>query len=191
MAEKGSMNSLLMNEWKRSVWAKRPQGLFKPKSLLVFDSATSHTKKTTLSSFKQHYSTTVAVIPGGMTPLLQPPDVSWNKPFKCRMREKWLKWLSEGEVQYTQQGKRKSASYEMIVEWISESWKEIPEDTIRQSFIVCGIVKTKEGNSYHLRLDAVLSGCAIEEISDSNIEEECSGLTDEDSPLESDNDDKD
>ena len=56
-AQKGSMTSELINAWKRQVWIKRPQGMFQPQSLLVFDSATSHTKKTVLSSFGQHYST--------------------------------------------------------------------------------------------------------------------------------------
>ena len=72
-------------------------------------------KKTVISSFKQHYNTEVAIIPGRMTPVLQPADVHWNKPFKTTMREKWIQWLSDGEVEYTCSGKRKSASYEMVV----------------------------------------------------------------------------
>ena len=71
--------------------------------LFVFDSATSHTKKTVLSSFRQHYSTKVAIIiiPGGMTPVLQPADVRLNKPFKAAMRDKWLDWLTTGEAAFT------------------------------------------------------------------------------------------
>jgi hypothetical protein len=98
VASKGTMTSELMNTWKREVWGKRPQGMFKPKSLVVYDSATSHIKKTVLSSFRQHYITDVAVIPGGMTPLLQLADVSWNRPFKRLMKNKWIQWLADGEA---------------------------------------------------------------------------------------------
>ena len=97
------MTSELMNAWKRKVWIKRPQGMFRRQSLFVFDSATSHTKKTVLSSFRQLYSTKVAIIiiPGGMTPVLQPADVRLNKPFKAAMRDKWLDWLTTGEAAFT------------------------------------------------------------------------------------------
>ena len=86
--QKGYMTSELMNTWKQSVWKRRPEGFFRPSSLLVFDSATSHLKRTTISSFRQHYNTKVAIIPGGMAPLLQPTDVHWNRPFKSAMRDK-------------------------------------------------------------------------------------------------------
>lgn len=114
------MTSEMINAWKQLVWKKRPGGFWKRESLLALDSAPSHLKKTTLSSFKQHYYTTVAVISGGMTPILQPADVHWNKPFKTAMREKWLHWLTEGEKEFTRSGRRKSASYEMVVTWVSE-----------------------------------------------------------------------
>ena len=75
----------------------------------------SHTKKTVLSSLKEHYSTKLAVIPGGMTSLLQPVDICWNKPFKAAMRDKWLDWLTTGEEGFTKSGRQKQASYKMDV----------------------------------------------------------------------------
>lgn len=88
MAPKGSMTAKRMNTWKRHVWTKRPEGLFRPRPLLVMDSATSHTEKSVMSSFKQHYATAIAIIPGGMTPLLQPADVAWINPFHYTRDEK-------------------------------------------------------------------------------------------------------
>ncbi|XP_062517303.1 uncharacterized protein LOC134192574 [Corticium candelabrum] len=136
------------------------------------DSATSHLKKTVISSFKQHYNTEVAIIPGGMTPVLQPADVHWNKPFKTTMREKWIQWLSDGEVEYTRSGKRKSASYEMVVHWVSECWKALSNDLIHQSFLSCGI--TGEASvRFHQRLQLILQDEAV-----NDKDEEASGLTD-------------
>ena len=193
VATKGSMTSELMNTWKRGVWSKRPHGMFKPKSLIVYDSATSHVKKTVLSSFHQHYSTDVAVIPGGMTPLLQPADVSWNKPFKGLMKDKWIQWLSDGETHYTKTGKRKSASYEMIVNWVSQSWKEISKDIIRMSFVNCGILRNQgDAGNYHCRLAIIFNDLPpLDEALPSVATEEHTGISDDEcSSQESEDDDK-
>ena len=47
----------------------------------------------------------VAMIPGGMMSLLQPLDVSINKPFKDRLRQRWADWMMQGEKSYTKTGK--------------------------------------------------------------------------------------
>ena len=40
--EKGFMTADMLNKWKQCVWKTRPGGYFRPSSLIVFDSATSH-----------------------------------------------------------------------------------------------------------------------------------------------------
>ena len=35
-------------------------------------------------------------IPGGCTGLCQPFDVGINKPFKCRVRQRWEEWMISG-----------------------------------------------------------------------------------------------
>ena len=186
------MTTELMNTWKREVWSKRPQGIFKPKSIIVYDSATSHLQKTVLSSFRQHYSTVVAVIPGGMTPVLQPADVSWNRPFKTSMREKWLQWLADGEAEYTNSGKRRSASYEMIVNWVSQSSKEIAEDIIRKSFVVCGILRNEvDAAQYHPKLAAIVNDipAVYSDLAVDTIEEH-TGISDNECSSEDSGDDE-
>jgi hypothetical protein len=184
VVKKGSMNSDLMNVWKRKVSTKHPQGLFCPKSLLVMDSASSHTRKTVLSSFKQHYSTTAAIIPGGMTPLLQPADVVWNKPFKTKMRQRWIDWLAEGEKEFIKSRKCKSASYKLICRWVSQSWSEITADLICKSFADCGITKRNDDDClYHETLLDVLQDKGVQD-----IEEDHTGLTDNEETDDSDED---
>ena len=75
----------------------------------------------------------------------------------CNEREVWLNWLAEGEQEYTRSGKRKSASYEMFARWVSESWKALPSDLIRQSFIQCGILSSKS-EDLHSRLRLLNGG---------------------------------
>jgi hypothetical protein len=159
-------------------------GLFCPKSLLVMDSASSHTRKTVLSPFKQHYSTTVAIIPGGMTPLLQPADVVWNKPFKTKMRQRWIDWLAEGEKEFIKSRKCKSASYKLICRWVSQSWSEITADLICKSFADCGITKRNDDDClYHETLLDVLQDKGVQD-----IEEDHTGLTDNEETDDSDED---
>jgi hypothetical protein len=120
----------------------------------------------------------VAVIPGGMTPLLQPADVFWNKPFKTLMKEKWLEWLNKGEEEYTSIGKRKSASYEVITQWVSDCWKSISEDLIKQLFTGCRICDTP--NPLNSRLQYILENG----LENYNQQEDHTGLTDDEEDSE-------
>ena len=58
-----------------------------------------------LKSWKQK-NTDIAVIPGGLTSVLQPLDVSLNKPFKDNVRTLWMEWMAgdHSENKYTKSG---------------------------------------------------------------------------------------
>ena len=56
-------------------------------SLLVWDSFRAHLTHEVNAALKQR-EIDVAVIPGGLTPVLQPLDKCWNKPFKDSIRRK-------------------------------------------------------------------------------------------------------
>lgn len=85
----GSMTTDLMRDWKREVFAKRDSIFDKitqkktgSKTILVMDACPAHRDKALIGEFKRWNNTEVAIIPGGCTPLLQPADVVWNRPFK-------------------------------------------------------------------------------------------------------------
>ncbi|KXJ13441.1 Pogo transposable element with KRAB domain [Exaiptasia diaphana] len=143
---KGWMDEDGVKLWIEKVWNARPGALSKPKSLLVLDSS----ELVTVDSFSAHLidsvkrnlkvnNTDVAVIPGGLTILVQPLDVCLNKPFKDRMRTKWADWMVNGEKKMTKGGAMKAASLESITEWVEESWKEVAADRVERSFKKCCI----------------------------------------------------
>ena len=78
-------NEPQMLKWIKEVWIKHTR---KTPSLLFLDSFSAHLTDAVKEAFKQS-NTTVAVIPGGLTSVLQPLDVSINKPMKDYLRHWW------------------------------------------------------------------------------------------------------
>ena len=87
--EKGWMDSYQMKIWIKKAWRARIGGLGRRRSLLVYDTFEAHETDSVKSSFKCE-NTDLAMIPGGLTSILQPLDVSLNKPFKDEVRKKWM-----------------------------------------------------------------------------------------------------
>ena len=82
------MTEELYSAWLKEVFAKRgAQGLFGTPTLLVVDSATSHSKSAAPRNVITEF------IPKGCTPLLQPLDVSINKPFKTYVKGYWREFI--------------------------------------------------------------------------------------------------
>lgn len=131
---KGWMTQELMQEWIEDVWNKREHHDPDPShSLLILDSARCHLTEGVRNVFKQHSK--VAVIPGGLTKILQPLDVGVNKPFKDNLRDGWERWMADkANAEYTKSGIRKRMSYNKAASLVSESFYGISEDTIIHSF---------------------------------------------------------
>ncbi|KFM76864.1 Pogo transposable element with KRAB, partial [Stegodyphus mimosarum] len=120
--ENGWMCDTIMHEWLQKVFQCRKGSFFQPKGLLIMDSMRAHL----LESVKtrcQKLSTTVAMIPGGLTKILQPLDLSGNKSFKAEVRERWEHWMSEGLHTYTKSGKMRRASYGLGWGWVIQLWQ--------------------------------------------------------------------
>lgn len=134
---KGWMCEKMMLQWLDEVWRKRKGAFFQPKSLLILDSMRAHIVESVKQKC-QKISTTMAVIPGGMTKILQPLDISINRSFKCEMRKRWERWMSKS-LKNTK-GKVKRASYEEIVRWVAEAWDAVKGRTVQSAFRKAGIV---------------------------------------------------
>jgi len=147
MHPKGWMDESGMKTWFDKVWRKRPGGnrINKQRSLLVMDSFEGH-KTNTIKNIAFNENTDLAIIPGGLTSIVQPLDVCLNKPFKDKLREKWNIWMSSGQFSYTKGGNLKKPEYGIICKWILEVWAEIPKEMIVKSFKKCGISNAMDGS---------------------------------------------
>ena len=145
---------LMAKTYANDLWRKRPGIYFQqPKSLLIMDSARAHTSKEATDALGGT-NTTTEIIDDGMTPLLQLIDTHINKPFKDHLRTKWNEWMTGGEIQFTASGKRKRASYEMVVNWVNDVWQQVATDNaILKGFKECGYIGYDgDVNSLHSRL---------------------------------------
>ena len=87
-------------------------------------------------------NTVLTVIPGGLTKILQPLDISVNRSFKAKLRKSWEEWMISGNHTFTKTGKQRRVDYVTIIEWILEAWNTIPTSTIINGFIKAGIINS-------------------------------------------------
>ncbi|CAL1281597.1 unnamed protein product [Larinioides sclopetarius] len=90
MDECGDLN------WLENTWSQRKFAVFNKPSLLFWDSFKVHLTDEVLEKSRK-LNAKLAIIPGGLTSMLQPLDVCINKSFKVRLRSKWMEWM-ETEV---------------------------------------------------------------------------------------------
>jgi len=64
------------------------------RALLVFDCYSSHVSKAFQKEIIKHDNLDILLIPGGLTYLLQPLDVSFNHSFKTEVHKEWKSYLS-------------------------------------------------------------------------------------------------
>ena len=79
-------------------------------------------------------NTTPAIIPGGMTKMLQPLDISVNRTFKSGMRMRWEQWMSSGDHSFTNTGRLRRASLTEVATWVLESWRAVSKTCITNGF---------------------------------------------------------
>ena len=157
--KKGWMDEQGIREWIRQSLPRAER------SLLVWDSFRAHLTDSVKDDLKQR-NIDVAVIPGGLTPVVQPLDKCLNKPFKDNVRRKYLAWMTSGPFEFTPAGKKKAPSRNLVLRWIKEAWAEIPEEMVVKSFKTCGISNALDGTE-----DDVVYSEETPEVDDEDIEE--------------------
>ena len=139
--KKGWMDETGVKEWIQTCLPRNPTD---ERSLLVWDSFRAHLTDAVKEALHRR-KIDVAVIPGGLTPVLQPLDKCLNKPFKDCIKTKYLSWMVTGPFEFTPAGKKKAPSRNQVLRWIKQSWNEIPEEMVSRSFKTCGISNALDG----------------------------------------------
>uniref|UniRef100_A0A8C4QJK3 HTH CENPB-type domain-containing protein n=1 Tax=Eptatretus burgeri TaxID=7764 RepID=A0A8C4QJK3_EPTBU len=143
--QKGWMDEGLVQDWVHMVWSSRRDGsLSRQRSMLVLD-AFRCSKTDDIKALLHRTNTDLVIIPGGMTSLLQPLDVSINKPFKDGLRRCWSDWIISGEKTYTRSGRIRKVDLPTICGWIVKVWEEMPSDIIKRAFLKCCISNSMDG----------------------------------------------
>ena len=84
----GWMNEEITNDWVKRGWGTLNFG----RRLLVWDAYKCHLMPNVKGVVDKQANTDISIIPGGLTSLVQPADVSWNKPFKAAYKELYNEW---------------------------------------------------------------------------------------------------
>ena len=138
----GWMDTDLTLTWVREVLGS----LSFRKRLLVWDTYKCHLMPVVQASLRAKKIDT-GMVPGGCTPHIQAPDVSWNKPFKALCAEKYDTWMEEVGIHCeTDAGNLKPPPPSAIVQWVLDAWKELPTELIRKSFVTCALTTAIDGS---------------------------------------------
>ena len=104
MSNNGWVNEDIIKWWVVQVWRRSAD-----RKLLVWDAFRAHRTKAVKELLSQRSefgaNSDTVMMPGGCTSILQPADVSWNKPFKSYIQEKWDRWMVDGQHTFTPAGR--------------------------------------------------------------------------------------
>ena len=140
--EKVWMDQEMMNLWLTKCYTKRPDGFFRArKALLVMDSMRAHITPQVKDKLKV-FNSIPAIIPGGLTKILQPLDISMNRSFKAVLRNLWEQWMIDGEHSFTATGRMRHATFLDVIGWIDKAWASVTTETILSGFRKAGIIGT-------------------------------------------------
>ena len=81
----------------------------------------------------------MCLIPGGLTKLVHPADVSWNKAFKTAYKDKYSKWMASGQKCYTVANNMRASNKAQCLKWVNECWSSLSTELIQKYFYSCGI----------------------------------------------------
>ena len=154
------MNEELMEDWMQKVWQAdaiidnpqtdtprdtplveqvRAPDFTQRRRILILDSFRAHTTVNVIRKLDEDCATSAVIIPGGLTSVLQPLDVSVNKPFKDNLRRLWTAWIQEESREKTKTGNVKPPDWSTFLNWIVQAWDAVERETVIRGFIHPGL----------------------------------------------------
>lgn len=105
------------------------------RSLLLLDTFTVHRMPSVIDALRL-LSCDPLFIPGGLTPILQPLDISINKPLKDNIRDAYSRWARNSFD--PERGLAKPGRKE-VAEWVLTAWHSISSEAITNGFTQAGL----------------------------------------------------
>ena len=65
--------------------------------------------------------------------------------FKSHYQTLYDDWMANGAKTYTKGGHQRAPTKRQVCEWVLESWRQLPEEAIKESFRSCGITVSITG----------------------------------------------
>jgi hypothetical protein len=149
-------NEDLFHTWLRNIYQPyvAQHANSNEESLIVMDAAAFHKTETILNFIRNSEPLiTTALIPPGLTSLVQPLDTAVNGPFKKLLQKEADVYLEELE---NEGGLPNSWAVKdrriMAIIIVARAWERLKEDfdLIKQSFLQCGIFIHPDGHEDHL-----------------------------------------
>ncbi|CAM9435524.1 unnamed protein product [Laminaria digitata] len=136
--------------WTREDFGRRPDSspFNQPQSVLVLDDFRAHRSEAFQKRLKDELNTTTIMIPGGLTPVMQPCDRTIDKEFRRRLKELHTAWAL-GQTKDGATGKMSSPSRGQVATWVKEAWGAMSPEVVRQCFKVCGLTLNLDGSEDH------------------------------------------
>ena len=135
MQQKAWMDEQRMLAWTSDVW--RPYVSGRP-ALLILDKFSAHFTDRVQEAFRQ-LNTKWILIPGGCTSVLQPLDISINKPFKGYIRQAWTQYMHTQSER--SDVKKPPPPKSLLLTWIKAAQDMIEANQIiaKKSFLIAGL----------------------------------------------------
>ncbi|CAM9405149.1 unnamed protein product, partial [Hapterophycus canaliculatus] len=118
------------------------------RSILVLDDFRCHKEDAFVADLLKKANTTVIMIPGGLTPMLQPLDRMLNKQMKRLLRGEYNALTATAVADKTT-GKLKPPGRRMVSTWSKEAWAAITPGFAMTCFKICGLTLSLDGSEDH------------------------------------------
>ena len=112
----------------------------------MWDTYKCHLMDSVKSVVDRETQSDIVIIPGGLTGLVQPAYVSWNKPFKAAYKELYNEWMANGEKSHTPAGNICAPGKLLCLQWVKQAWDCVTKEVIIKSFEACGISVSTDGS---------------------------------------------
>ena len=140
----GMMNKECLKRLINDVIIDKVQGTTCEPILILLDAYGTHIKF--VDNHEEKYkrrNVFFAIIPGSLTGILQPLDVSINRSFQQFYSDKYNDYLSEAvtnEKMQTKSGNIVMPKYTAVSQWVADWSENLNPETITNAFVTCGLV---------------------------------------------------